>query len=513
MLWAKIKPPNYKLLFHVAVMGAVLLVSGALLGFKIIPDLIEDKIWEKKVLRMNTEQWDVFLKMPFPVTFNVYLFDVQNPDEVMSGAKPVVKEKGPYTYKLNRWKSNITWDQKSDEISYFEYERYQFDEDATKPLFETDTVTLLNIPYNSILLTTEHLMPSAMSMLDPALPSIFGELNDLFVRVKVKDFLWAGLRFCRDGDSENFAAKMVCKQIKNKLKSTKQMRLEGEVIVFASLYYRNDSHHGYFTVKSGQHHETKTGKLTKVNNQTQMTTWLGEASACNQIQGLTSVFPNDVQKDFNFDVFSEDICRTISMTFKSEEVVDDVAAYKFAAMGTTFSYSKDGGGDCFCINRTMNLDGTYGCLFDGVGDLTTCTGGPVLVSFPHLLYGDERYLRGVEGMRPEEGLHETFVLLEPITGAPLKVMKRVQFNMFIRSIDGITALENVTHSLMPVFWIEESLTLPQSYLDAIKYSAIKSVFILKIVRWIVVAVGMSLVFISLFMFFYFKSFPSVKLKI
>lgn len=94
----------------------------------------------------------------------MYLFTVENPEEVLKGAKPVVKEKGPYVYKwvfiicylidviwllyrLYKWKEDITWNYTTDEISYYEYEKYVFDQEASGSLTEDDKVTLLNLPY------------------------------------------------------------------------------------------------------------------------------------------------------------------------------------------------------------------------------------------------------------------------------------------------------------------------------------------------------------------------------
>lgn len=39
--------------------------------------------------------WKTF---PIPLKFKVYIFDVQNPNEVQQGAIPIVREKGPYVY-------------------------------------------------------------------------------------------------------------------------------------------------------------------------------------------------------------------------------------------------------------------------------------------------------------------------------------------------------------------------------------------------------------------------------
>lgn len=41
---------------------------------------------------------DLYLKLPIPLDFRVYFFNISNPDEVKEGGKPVLKELGPYCY-------------------------------------------------------------------------------------------------------------------------------------------------------------------------------------------------------------------------------------------------------------------------------------------------------------------------------------------------------------------------------------------------------------------------------
>lgn len=41
---------------------------------------------------------DMYDALPFPLIFKVYLFNVENPDEVMQGAKPKLTEVGPYVF-------------------------------------------------------------------------------------------------------------------------------------------------------------------------------------------------------------------------------------------------------------------------------------------------------------------------------------------------------------------------------------------------------------------------------
>jgi hypothetical protein len=58
-------------------------------------------IWNlfQKVLLVNgTEAYERWRKLPIPLSFNVYVFNVTNPDDVQNGSNPVVQEIGPYVY-------------------------------------------------------------------------------------------------------------------------------------------------------------------------------------------------------------------------------------------------------------------------------------------------------------------------------------------------------------------------------------------------------------------------------
>lgn len=40
----------------------------------------------------------LYLKVPFPLKFKLYVFDLLNKEEFMSGEKPRFKEIGPYVF-------------------------------------------------------------------------------------------------------------------------------------------------------------------------------------------------------------------------------------------------------------------------------------------------------------------------------------------------------------------------------------------------------------------------------
>lgn len=56
-------------------------------------------IFQEVALINDTLQMSRFEEIPFPLTFNVWLFEVTNPEEALNNGIPILKERGPYSYK------------------------------------------------------------------------------------------------------------------------------------------------------------------------------------------------------------------------------------------------------------------------------------------------------------------------------------------------------------------------------------------------------------------------------
>lgn len=50
-------------------------------------------------LKNGSEMYPMWQKLPIPIIFNAYLFNVTNPKEISNGEKPILKEVGPFCYK------------------------------------------------------------------------------------------------------------------------------------------------------------------------------------------------------------------------------------------------------------------------------------------------------------------------------------------------------------------------------------------------------------------------------
>ncbi|KAJ8959302.1 hypothetical protein NQ318_021988 [Aromia moschata] len=102
------------------------------------------KMFQSVRLQKGTVQWDRFVETPVGVDFKVWLFNVTNPDDIINGEKPIIKEIGPYHYIETRKKNILSTDDKEDTVSYEQYLTMEFNQSLSGDLTEDDELTLLN---------------------------------------------------------------------------------------------------------------------------------------------------------------------------------------------------------------------------------------------------------------------------------------------------------------------------------------------------------------------------------
>ena len=82
----------------------------------------------------------------------------------------------------------------------------------------------------------------------------------------------------------------------------------------------------------------------------------------------------------------------------------------------------------------------------GMENTTAAFGIPVFVSFPHFLHGDTRLVSAVEGLNPNEDVHDSIFDVEPQTGLPTLAHKRLQVNY--QMIDKILPQTNPSNTIL-----------------------------------------------------------------
>lgn len=101
-------------------------------------------IFQSVVIKNGSQVYDMWQKPTIPIYFQVYVFDLQNAAAVLNGERPIVKERGPYTYQEYREKVDIVTHENGT-ISYREIKSYVFDRSMSIGP-EEDNFTTVNIP-------------------------------------------------------------------------------------------------------------------------------------------------------------------------------------------------------------------------------------------------------------------------------------------------------------------------------------------------------------------------------
>lgn len=104
--------------------------------------------------------------------------------------------------------------------------------------------------------------------------------------------------------------------------------------------------------------------------------------------------------------------RSLTLYYTNDVSKKGVTFYRFAGTKRTFA-SVDENPDnwCFCTAG----DDQMCSRFSGVVNSSTCRyGSPAFVSFPHYYLADPFFQSQVDGLNPQQELHEFHVDLEPV---------------------------------------------------------------------------------------------------
>ncbi|VVD01655.1 unnamed protein product [Leptidea sinapis] len=480
------------------VLGVILVVASSVISFVFVPGIVDTFILNEVVLRNGTEAMERFEEIPFPLHFKVRIFNVTNPDTVLSNGVPIMREVGPYVYRLQNRRIVEGFDEEEDLIKYNIRETFEFDAEASYPYTEDDIVTVVNIPYHGILQMAEKVFPGLMFGLSLALNGIFGEHNGPFLNVRIGDLLFDGIPICKN---PGLVATIACGQIKTIGADVKNLREEEDgSLTFTLLDYKQDKPTETYEVYRGIADHTKLGIIAAYNGSSYVDYWVqpdndnsmknntetAEVSKgiCNMINGSdAAIFPPFVDRDNSIYALNLDICRSVELRYQYDTEYDGIPVARFAAN----EWFLDNDEGCFCVNETDGITRDDGCLLKGAQELYSCVGAFLVMTYPHFLFADDIYRNGVLGMHPNVEDHRIFVDLDPHTGTVVRGNKRAQFNLFLKPVSSIAATQNLRVTLAPIFWIEEGSELTEEFSDMIKRRLLGSLNLLSILIPIIIS--------------------------
>ncbi|XP_077194148.1 platelet glycoprotein 4 isoform X2 [Paroedura picta] len=373
-----------------------------------------------------------------------------------NGSRPILKQKGPYTYRFRYLpKQNITENPDST-LSYFLPNIARFEPDLSIGP-ENDTFTIINLAVVSAPVLYPNTFVQAM------LNVWMKSSKSLMLQNRtVNELLW--------GYEDPFLKKI-------------PFPIESKVGIFLPF---NETFDGIYTVYNGKDDIKKTALIHSYKNKSTLSYWEGPCDMVNGTDGAS--FPPFVKKDDMLHLFSSDICRSIYAEFDSDQVVKGIPLYRFIVPPGAFaSPLVNPDNICFCLEKTISKN----CTLAGAMDISTCKEGkPVVVTLPHFLYASEEILEHIEGMHPNKQEHMTYLDVEPTTGFTLQFAKRLQINLVVRPAPKITALQKVEFPfIFPILWLNETAVIDETKAEFFRSKVTNKIKLLHLLEAVLIVFG------------------------
>jgi len=457
---------NNKLNIATISVGVFLAVACAILVGSFVP-LYNFIVDQTLILSNNSATFSTFVEPPIPVYLKFYMFDIQNPDDVLYyGEKPILVEKGPYVYREHKVKKNITFDSTGKTIEYATWLTYEFDAEMSFPLTEEDKITGVNLVM-VVAAAMEEAVKGLMWNLSWALVE---EYFQLFETHTVGEWLFQGIELPHV--YFNFSKVYIepFASIAFNGTFTELLAMMGQsvdqIVDNKISYYAqyNGSTDGLYRVNSGKGNMDTYLDILQWNGASQLSWW--NNTYCDMINGTdgTQFPPRFVdKKNVTVRMYVPQLCRSLYLAYQKEIDGLPFTIKRFGAPPEMLqSGDKNPDNKCYC--------GAMGCLGDSMLELTNCLEGlPIIMSTPHFYQGDGINLKNFIGLKPEMDKHQTFLDLQPDVGVPYEAHKRIQLNfLLMQNSKGALSFGNVREMVYPIFWADECAKMADKDVNQLK---------------------------------------------
>ncbi|XP_071751152.1 lysosome membrane protein 2-like isoform X3 [Centroberyx gerrardi] len=134
-------------IYVVGIVCAHLLIIGiGLVVAQVFRTLIHNRLKKEITLTEGSRVFETWKNPPPPVFMEYFFFNVTNVDEFLAGAKPVVAQVGPYTYREYRVKVNVTAVENTTKVSAYNTKTFVFLREKSVGDPAVDAITTINIP-------------------------------------------------------------------------------------------------------------------------------------------------------------------------------------------------------------------------------------------------------------------------------------------------------------------------------------------------------------------------------
>lgn len=389
--------------------------------------------------------FEIWKKPPIIIYLNVYIFNITNPVEFLSGKEKLkVEEIGPYVYQETLENKNITFHDNGT-MTYMPKRSVVYVPELSISDPKKDMVRVPNIPVLGVLSA----LHDAGFLINYPLSQLVNLMNAKpILNISVYDYLWG---------YEDSLVKVASGLVPNFINFQKfglldRMYDEGNNTVTINLRKNTDMRDEagrYLSIEkyNGSPGLLQWGYVEAEGNETQEGNTI-----CNRLQGASEgiIFPPYPNKQVVFRVFRKAFCRALPIFFEKEVVSKEGLPGYLYKLADNFADPPDQNPDNECYCRKMKT-----CLKKGLSDLTPCYYNiPAAVSLPHFLNADPSLLEEVDGLHPDKEKHETYVILQQTFGLPIYVRSRIQTNLVMQHLQYNPRMQPFSELTVPLFWFD-----------------------------------------------------------
>nr|O02351.1 RecName: Full=Sensory neuron membrane protein 1 [Antheraea polyphemus]AAC47540.1 sensory neuron membrane protein-1 [Antheraea polyphemus] len=461
-----------------AAIGGGVFVFGILIGWVIFPVILKSQIKKEMALSKKTDLRQMWEKVPFALDFKVYIFNYTNVDEIQKGAKPIVKEIGPYYFEEWKEKVEVEDHEENDTITYKRLDVFHFRPDLSGPgLTGEEVIIMPHLFILAMVATINREKPSMLNVVEKSINGIFDNPKDVFLRVKAMDIMFRGIII--NCDRTEFAPKAACTKMK-KDAVTGVIYEPNNQFRFSLFGTRNNTvNPDVVTVKRGIKNIMDVGQVVALNGKPQIDIWRDH---CNEFQGTDgTVFPPFLTYKDRLQSFSFDLCRSFKAWFQKKTSYKGIKTNRYIA--NVGDFANDPELQCFC-------DTPDECLPKGIMDIRKCLKVPMYVSLPHFLETDTSVTNQVKGLTPDPNEHGIIADFEPLSGTLMDAKQRMQYNIKLLRTDKIAIFKDLPDSIVPCFWVHEGILLNKTFVKMLKHQLFIPKRIVGVIRWWMVSFGL-----------------------
>ncbi|KAK0417648.1 hypothetical protein QR680_013127 [Steinernema hermaphroditum] len=453
------------------VLGAICGIIG-IVGLTVVPQFVERQIQAINYLGTDgngtlnavTEKW----KAPkYEMNMEIYVYSVKNAEDVVKkGAKPVLEEKGPYTFTELTEKTWFDFTRNESRILYQNSRISFFNQSLSCPTcFLTDTVTVPSIVYQKLVDIAmksgwyKWAIEAASSLQD----------ESPFITVPVGELLF-------DGYEDPLLSKLCSMPIIKEI--CKTMGVPSRIGLF---YGQNNTYDGTYEINTGRYESPLIGHVYSWNNMTHLPNSVWWSPEARQIKGYDGqLFPPGLRRGQVVDIFVGQIMRTIQMEYKMDSEFAGVPSFRFGVpVSMNDPTLKENKGFNNPESPRFFNDTSIqskGALPAGFMDLSGSLPGA-----PRIYMSQSRFLNcptavreAVEGVaKPDPFNDDTYIDIEPTTGVVIHARRLSQLNLGVMA-GGVKQSGNMVDTIIPLLWLRETISFDADTRDEL---AKKVVFI------------------------------------